>query len=257
MPATARAAAGYAQRLAEGGAVRRGLPMWRSVAAETRQRPTIWLRACIVTMYPALVFFFRRDVRHGERLTRPGAAIIVANHVSHVDPVLLASVVWDAGYRPRFLAKASLFTKKVIGRAIRGSGQVPVARGSADARASLQEAVDVLRSGDRILIYPEGTVTRDPEGWPMSGKSGAARLALLMPDVPLIPIGQWGARDSVDVYAKRFRPRPRRHVVYTIGEPIDLTAFASGPPTPETLHKVTELIMSAIRTLTEQSRSAA
>lgn len=230
----------------------------RALAAKPRQKAPPWLRACLVFVYPLVLVFFRRDVRHAERLVKPGPAIIVANHVSHVDPILLAAVVWDAGFRPRFLAKAGLFRTPVIGRAIKGTGQVPVLRGTADAALSLQAAVDVLAAGDRILIYPEGTVTRDPDGLPMAGRSGAARLAALMPDVPVIPIGQWGARESVDVYAKRIRLRPRRHVVYTVGEVVDLSRALGGSTSPsvDELHQATEVIMARLTDLAIESRAA-
>lgn len=230
----------------------------RALAAKPRQSAPPWLRACLVVVYPLIPVFFRRDVRNPQRLVAPGPAIIVANHVSHVDPVLLASVVWDAGFRPRFLAKVGLFTTPVIGRAIKGTGQVPVLRGTADAALSLQAAVDVLTEGDRILIYPEGTVTRDPGGLPMTGRSGAARLAALKPDVPVIPIGQWGARESVDIYAKRIRLRPRRHVVYTVGDTIDLRPILgdSGAPTADELHQATEVIMARLTELARESRDA-
>lgn len=240
---------------------RQGRPRSR----RTAQRPKagFWLRACLVVLYPAVVLFFRREVRGADLLAGRGPAIVVVNHISHVDPVLLASVIWDHGWRPRFLAKSSLFTMPIVGLAIRGTGQVPVHRGSADARASLRDAVSVLQEGGRVLIYPEGTVTRDPDGWPMQGRTGAARLALELPDIPVIPVGQWGARDSVDVYGRRFRPRPRRHVVYTVGEPIDLSRFTSGGPgasgacRTDAARAATDHIMGAIRSLVEQSRAAA
>jgi 1-acyl-sn-glycerol-3-phosphate acyltransferase len=230
----------------------------RALAAVPRQKAPPWLRACLVTIYPMVPVFFRREVRHPERLVAPGPAIIVANHVSHVDPILLGTVVWDAGFRPRFLAKAGLFATPVIRLAIKGSGQVPVVRGTADAAQSLQAAVDVLAAGDRIIIYPEGTVTRDPQGLPMAGRSGAARLAALMPEVPVIPIGQWGARESVDIYAKRIRLRPRRRVVYTVGEPIDLRPVLGGSANPgvDELHRATDVIMARLTELAVQSRDA-
>jgi 1-acyl-sn-glycerol-3-phosphate acyltransferase len=224
--------------------------------ARPPQRAGLWLRLCLIFVYPLVVVFFRRDVRGGQRIASEGPAIIVANHVSHVDPVVLASIVWDRGWRPRFLAKASLFNVPVIGRAIRGTGQVPVHRGSVDARTSLREALDVLRAGGRILIYPEGTVTRDAAGWPMEGKTGAARLALLMPDVPVIPVGQWGVQTSVDLYKRRLRLRPRRHVVYSVGDPVDLSAFAGQRASHDVLRDATATMMGRIRELVEQSRSA-
>ena len=57
------------------------------------------------------------------------------------------------------------------------------------------------------MIYPEGTLTRDPDLWPMTGKSGAARIALAT-GCPVIPVGQWGAQEILPPYAKKPRPLP-------------------------------------------------
>ncbi len=141
--------------------------------------------------------------------------IIVVNHVSHVDPFLIAKIVLDAGRVPRVLAKESIFDVFPVGAAMRTMGHIPVKRGSVDARQSLAAAVDALAAGKVIVLHPEGTVTRDPEGWPMNGKTGAARLAMLAPDVPVIPIAQWGVQEKWDFYSKQ-RPavpaRRARHV---------------------------------------------
>jgi 1-acyl-sn-glycerol-3-phosphate acyltransferase len=103
-----------------------------------------------------------------------------------------------------------------------------------------------LKAGERVIIYPEGTVTRDPQGWPMIGKTGAARLAELVPGVPVIPVGQWGAQASVDLYRKRIRLRPRRRVTMSVGEPVCFTDSGDGTETT-TLRGVTDVIMRAIR----------
>ena len=226
-----------------------------------RPRAGFWLRVCTLSCYPAIWTFFSRRSRHIERLGS-GPAIVVANHISHIDPLLLAAFMWDNGFRPHFFAKASLFTvRPLLGRAFVGTGQIPVERGSMQAKESLSAAVATLRSGERVVIYPEGTVTRDPQRWPMAGKTGAARLALLTPDVPVIPVGQWGAHESVDMYNKRIRLRPRRKIGFSVGEPIDLSDFAdvSGPdgsPTNEQLRAVTERFMLAIRAEVEELRGA-
>ncbi len=89
-----------------------------------------------------------------------------------------------------------------------GMGHIPVKRGTMDAVQSLTAAVDALDAGRVIVLHPEGTVTRDPDGWPMAGKTGAARLAMLARDVPVIPVVQWGVQDSVDLYRKRVRLIP-------------------------------------------------
>ena len=64
-----------------------------------------------------------------------------------------------------------------------------------------------MRGGECVVVYPEGTITRDPDLWPMVGKSGAARIALAT-GCPVIPIGQWGAQEVLAPYAEEARPVP-------------------------------------------------
>ncbi len=185
--------------------------------------------------------------RNIERLPQHGPAIVVVNHVSHVDPFLVAKLVLDGARRPRFLAKHAIFAVPVVGAAMRAMGHIPVKRGTADAVQSLSAAVDALHAGGLIVLHPEGTVTRDPEWWPMTGKTGAARLAMLAPEVPVIPVAQWGVQDAVDLYRKRVRLIPRPRHVLSVGEPIDLSAFAGRGVDAATLHEVTEVIMRRLR----------
>ena len=124
--------------------------------------------------------------------------------------------------RPRFLAKEDLFRIPVVGRALRGAGQIPVSRGTRD-RSSLDVAVAALGRGEVIVVYPEGTLTRDPDLWPMKGKSGVGRLALTS-RAPVIPLAQWGAQEVLDRYARRpgnVLRRPVQHV--RVGPPVDLS----------------------------------
>lgn len=202
----------------------------------------VWL-----VLYAPFSLLVRSRYRHIERMPQQGPAILVTNHVSHVDPFLVAKFVLDAARTPRFLAKDTIFDVRVVGAAMRGMGHIPVKRGTADARQSLQAAVDALAAGKLIVLHPEGTVTRDPDGWPMVGKTGAARLALLAPDVPVIPVAQWGIQESVDLYRKKVRliPRPRHTV--SLGEPIDLSKFRDRPLDVEVLEEITDLVMRRLR----------
>jgi 1-acyl-sn-glycerol-3-phosphate acyltransferase len=210
-------------------------------------KPGPYLRFCVVVLYPLVSLAWRLRYRGIERIPSSGPAIIAANHISHADPLVIARFIWDAGRLPRFLAKASLFTVPVVGRFIDKTGQIPVHRGTADAEASLRGAVEALRRGEVVLIYPEGTVTRDPDGWPMQAKTGVARLALLVPEAQVIPVGQWGAREFLDVYHRRFRPLPRKTVGVSAGRALDLTAWYGRPARGETLRGLTDEIMRAVR----------
>jgi 1-acyl-sn-glycerol-3-phosphate acyltransferase len=205
-----------------------------------------WL-VVLSVLYGPVSLLVRSRYRNLSKLPQQGGAIVVVNHVSHVDPLLLSKFFIDGGRRPRFLAKDSIFAVPVIGTAMRRMGHVPVKRGTADARQSFDTAVDLLENGGLIVMHPEGTVTRDPDGWPMAAKTGAARLALLAPDVPVIPVAQWGVQKQIDLYHKRIRLIPRPRHVMSVGDPIDLSAYRDRPIDAAALRDVTDLIMRRLR----------
>lgn len=205
-----------------------------------------WRFVWLVLYYP-VSGLFRLQYRHMERLPQQGPVIVVTNHVSHIDPFLVAKFVLDAARVPRFLAKDSIFEVPAVGWGMRIMGHIPVRRGTTDARQSLAAAVEALENGNVLVLHPEGTVTRDPDGWPMAGKSGAARLATLAPDVPVIPIAQWGVQEQVDLYTKTVKLIPRPRHVISVGEPVDLSAFRDREPTVAVLHEITDVIMRRLR----------
>lgn len=206
----------------------------------------IWIVAWVV-LYVPIALLLRLRYRHISRLPQRGGGIVVVNHVSHVDPFLLARFVIDAARIPRFLAKESIFEVPIVGPAMHAMGHIPVRRGTSDAGQSLAAAADALREGKLVLMHPEGTVTRDPDGWPMTGKTGVARLAMLVPEVPVIPLAQWGVQESIDLYRKRIRLIPRPRHTMSVGEPIDLSTFHGRDPSPATLREMTDLIMRRLR----------
>ena len=132
---------------------------------------------------------------------------MVFNHISHVDPLTAAHFVYDHGRIPRYLAKSGLFKNKALGAFLRGAGQIPVERLSKNADGAYDAAVAAVRAGECVVVYPEGTITRDPDLWPMTGKSGAARIALAT-GCPVIPVGQWGAQELLPPYTKTPHPVP-------------------------------------------------
>ena len=175
-----------------------------------------------------------------------GGFIVVANHVSEMDPLALAHAVYSSGHTFHFMTKDSLFRIPALGKLLRGLKQIPVSRDSrTDARRSLDAAKDVLAAGGAIMIYPEGTLTRDPEGWPMRAKTGAARLALST-GAPLIPITHWGVQEFFGTYAKLPRVFPRKRYELTVGEEIDLSDLRAVPMTRAVLTEATERIESAL-----------
>jgi 1-acyl-sn-glycerol-3-phosphate acyltransferase len=203
-----------------------------------------WIRLCVVIIYPVAGVLYRLRWRNPDRIPARGGVIIVLNHVSHVDTLLMARLVWQSGRIPRFMIKAGLFHKPVLGTIVRGAGQIPVYRGTRDAAQSLGDAQRALQRGEAVVIYPEGTITRDPDGWPMQAKTGLARLVLLCPDVAVIPVGQWGAQQRA-FSVRRLIRRPLAEA--SVGEPLHLDRYAGIEPTAETLRELTDTIMSAVR----------
>jgi 1-acyl-sn-glycerol-3-phosphate acyltransferase len=205
-----------------------------------------WLVVMAVLYVPFSVLIKIR-YRNLQKLPQSGPAIVVVNHVSHVDPFLVAKMVLDGARRPRFLAKDAIFAVPVVGAAMRAMGHIPVRRGTVDARQSLAAAVAALADGGLIVLHPEGTVTRDPDGWPMAGKTGAARLWTLSPDVPVVPVAQWGVQEQIDLYTKKVKLFPRPRHVLSVGDPIDLSAFRGREATAATLHEISDVIMRRLR----------
>jgi 1-acyl-sn-glycerol-3-phosphate acyltransferase len=135
-----------------------------------------------------------------------------------------------------------------MGPFLRKVQQIPVERGSVEAVKSLDVLIDALHQGGVVVIYPEGTTTREPDLWPMRGKTGAARLALVT-GAPVIPVALDGAQAVFDPRSKKFSLRPRVPVQVTAGPPVDLSKWDGEAPTRAVLDQMTEVIMTDIRDL--------
>jgi 1-acyl-sn-glycerol-3-phosphate acyltransferase len=212
-----------------------------------------WYRFVVVVARPLLRMTTTWDWRRPDLVPRSGGVIIAANHVSYVDPFALGLYVFEAGRVPKFLAKSSLFEHPLTKHIFLGANQIPVYRGTADAAKALSAAVDAVKDGDCVLIYPEGSATRDPDCWPMKARTGVARLALET-GAPVIPIAQWGPQNLWRYKAKLPRPFPRKHVTMLAGDPVDLSAYAGRPIDADLLHEVTEVIMRRITDLLVELR---
>jgi 1-acyl-sn-glycerol-3-phosphate acyltransferase len=195
---------------------------------------------------PLSHFLTKRRWDGQQHIPRKGGVILAANHLSWVDPFTLGHFVYKAGRIPRFMAKESLFRVPVIGRVVRGANQIPVHRGTSDAAAALSDAVQALRDGEAVLIYPEGTITRDPDYWPMVAKTGVARLAL-MSGTPIIPIAQWGPQEILS-RQQRLKLFPRRTVVVHALDPVYPAPSETGEqPSRDALRELTDDVMHLIR----------
>ena len=138
-----------------------------------------WAWSTVVAIVkPTLLAFTKRDWIDGEKIPATGGCVVVVNHISHLDPMTLGLFLYDHGRLVRYLAKEALWRTPVLKHIAADAGQIPVARMTEGAASAFDAAVQAVRDGECVGIYPEGTITRDPDGWPMRGKSGAARIAL-------------------------------------------------------------------------------
>lgn len=163
----------------------------------------------------------KMSIRGVENLPPAGTGMIVAAyHANHLDPILVGLALKRNGRMPHFLAKSTLFTG-VLGKILKIIGQIPVLRASASAGDSLEYAKDALANGQTVVIYPEGTLTKDPDFWPQHFKTGTARLALET-GAPIIPVAHWGLNTIYPRGQKKVRFRPFSHdCVVAFGPALD------------------------------------
>jgi len=180
----------------------------------------------------------------------PGAIIIVSNHASYADGILLALLCRRMGRSVRLLATAGVFRAPVIGWLARRVGFIPVERGLLQAADALAPAAEALAAGEAIGIFPEGRTTRNPEHWPERAKTGAVRLAL-QSGAPIVPVAMVGTHRVLG------RQHPLRSIVVNvvirpevltaIGDPIDVRALAATTePTPAQVRELADHVMGRI-----------
>ncbi|MFM8329920.1 MAG: lysophospholipid acyltransferase family protein [Actinomycetales bacterium] len=226
------------------------------VYAPPKGRPlgtNIAFRFGAAVMRPILNFIVKRDWRGGEKLPKSGPAIVVCNHISYLDPLTFSHFLYNNGRAPRYLGKESVFKIPVIGFIIKSAGQIPVKRESKDAVLGYEHAIAVLKAGHLLGVYPEGTLTRDPNLWPMKGKTGVARLAL-QTDVPIYPCASWGPQEVIPPYGRRIKLFPRTKVTVLMGDPVDLSKWKGKSSDPVAVEEATEAIMDEITRLLVEIR---
>lgn len=217
-------------------------------SAEKTRPSFFWFLAAVAA--PLIALLMKLEIGGGDKLPREGAYVLAPNHYSEADPLAVALAVWKLGRAPRFMAKESLFRVPVLGWVLRSSGMVPVARASsaAAARQTIETSETLVREGRGVIVYPEGTLTRDPAMWPMRGKTGAVRLAL-QDGIPVIPMAQWGVQEILPRYGKLRLWPLRRRVRVLVGDPVDLSAFRGNGSQPAALAAATDAVMAAIAEL--------
>jgi 1-acyl-sn-glycerol-3-phosphate acyltransferase len=193
-----------------------------------RERNWIWIvGAPFVRALMALLFRVR--IAGAENVPARGPALLAPNHVSVLDGPMLAAVTGTAGGRAvRNIVAAEVFTG-FLGWILRQARQIPIHRGVGDTGA-LDEAVQALRDGTCVGIFPEGRVNDDPGAGLQRIRSGLTRLALPT-GAPVIPVGTWGAQrrwPRAGVVRSHWWRRPT--LVFVFGAPLVARPVGSESP---------------------------
>ena len=204
-------------------------------------------------LIPLLNALTQRNWQGRENIPSSGPVIVASNHVSYVDALVLTHFLFKNGRAPRFLGKEAVFRVPIIGKIIAGSGQIPVLRESDEASDALQHALAFLRAGHCVGVYPEGTLTRDENLWPMVAKTGIARLALIS-HAPVIPCAQWGDHELLPRYGKKLVFWRRTKITIIAGAPVDLSRWYGKKDDQSSLEAATAAVMAAITELLEGIR---
>jgi 1-acyl-sn-glycerol-3-phosphate acyltransferase len=208
-----------------------------------------WRRFSVLLLQPLLHALIKQEFQGRENFPQEGGVILAPNHLSYADWGTVALFSYESGRYPVFLIKSGAFKVKMIGPFLRKCGQLPVYRDRGDAALVLRDAERALRDEDAcVIVYPEGTATRDPDLWPMRARTGVARLALAT-GAPVIPIAHWGAQDVLPYGSKRPHLFPRRTIRMVAGPPVDLSAFAGQPINARTLREATDTVMADVTAL--------
>jgi 1-acyl-sn-glycerol-3-phosphate acyltransferase len=193
-----------------------------------------------------------------------GPVIVVANHTSFADGILLALVGRRLGRSLRLMATGGVFRSGLVGPLVRRLGFIPVLRGTSSAAGALEAGATALEAGEAVGLFPEGRITRDPQHWPERSKTGAVRLALRT-GAPVVPVALVGAQQVVGrtgILGRLLRNtllRPR--VSVAVGAPIDVRRLAgvSGdqPVDDATVRRVADEVMAVLVTQVAELRGEA
>lgn len=207
-----------------------------------------WRLFTVILFRPVLRVLVRNKWAGTENIPRQGPVIFAPNHMSYLDWGTDSLFFQANGRYPTFMIKASAFKVPVIGRLLYGCGQIPVNRGRADAANALKQAEQALAEGAAVIVYAEGTATRDPDLWPMVAKTGVARLALAT-GAPVIPVARWGTQNVLPYGSKKLRLWPRQTVRTVAGPPVELSEWVGKPTSARALRSATDAIMAEVTVL--------
>jgi 1-acyl-sn-glycerol-3-phosphate acyltransferase len=216
------------------------------------QTPEPWYRLAVSVLRPPAAFWFNWRFEGMEHVPRDGEVLVACNHISYLDPIAQGLMLVKAGRRPRFMAKRELYGNWMLRHVLEGAHQIPVERGSGSA-APVESARRALKRGEAVMVYPEGTITKNPDFTPMKGKTGVARVALAS-DVPVLPLAVWGSqhvwqRDGARSLAFG------RPIWVKAGAPMDFSQFEGSRDEPMSLRQITDMVMDELTRLVLDMRS--
>jgi 1-acyl-sn-glycerol-3-phosphate acyltransferase len=211
-----------------------------------------WYRVAEWTLRPPIALWFNWRFEGLEHIPQEGPILVAGNHVSYLDPLAHAYMLVKAGRRPRFLAKSELYKHWFLRHFLEGARQIKVERGTGSL-APLEEAKRALGEGDAVIVYPEGTITRNPDFTPMEGKTGVARLTLDS-DVPVLPLAVWGSHRVWQREGARSL-KFGRPIWVKAGAPLDFSQYETQKDDPATYRKITETVMGELGRLVSDLRA--
>jgi 1-acyl-sn-glycerol-3-phosphate acyltransferase len=212
------------------------------------------IRTLAWLLWPWVRLLYRVKVTGKENLPKGTGYVLAANHVTTVDALAVAFMMFfKLGRAPHFLAKEGLFKTPIVGPVLLACGQIPVFRSGRGNSDPMESAYKVLRAGHVIGIFPEGSLTREPNQWPMRARTGAIRLAIET-GVPIVPMGQWGTEVVMDTYSSKIFPKPWHTVNMVIGKPLDLSKYDGKKLGVEEMVAISDELMIEITKLVEGLR---
>jgi 1-acyl-sn-glycerol-3-phosphate acyltransferase len=241
-PRVRRVAQGHDKRPAG-----RAMRLWRKLAIWViypRLDRGVGYGFAIDLLWPILMAVARWDFRGGRHVPAKGGVLLAVNHLSHVDPIVLVAYCMAQGRVPRFLAMSELWDMKIVGAPLRGGRHIPVDRRASGIEA-YRAAVEGVKRGECIVVYPEGGFPDHSDGWPRKAHTGVARMALAT-GAPVIPVGQWGANSLLPPTAKVGTLVPRATLGVLAGEPVDLSDLVGKQGQRKALAAATDRIMDRV-----------
>jgi 1-acyl-sn-glycerol-3-phosphate acyltransferase len=216
------------------------------------RRPEPWYHFAVWILRPPVGLWFNWRFEGMEHVPREGPVLVACNHISYFDPLAHGLMMVKAGRRPRFLAKRELYGSWLLRNILVGARQIPVKRGTGSA-SPVETAKRSLRDGEAVMIYPESTITRNPDSSPMHGKTGVARLTLAT-DVPVLPLAVWGSQNvwqREGVKSLAFG----RPIWLKAGAPLDFSRYDGSANDPGTIRAITDEVMDELTRLVLDMRS--